>query len=95
MTRSDTIHGGIRAVIRAGTRVREVNAGFIEALFEMRGVMESLAARRAAERLSEAHLGALSECGAEFEEQATRGQIVVTAKAALLRAMRDHTASLP
>ena len=71
------LHGEGLVVLEpnAGARVRGVTAGFIEALFEMRAAMESLTARRAAERIGAADLERLQQAEDLLEQHAGRGEI--------------------
>jgi DNA-binding GntR family transcriptional regulator len=58
-----------------GARVRPVHAGFVEDLFDIRTAIETMLARRAAERRSEAHVAALRETEALLEALVERGEL--------------------
>lgn len=71
------LHGEGLVVLEpnAGARVRGVTVGFIEALFEMRAAMESLTARRAAERITPDVLVELQRAEDRLEQHAAKREI--------------------
>ena len=69
------LHGEGLVVIEPnrGARVRTIHKGFIEDLFDVRTALETMLARRAAERRSDAHLEALCEAEATLEAAVAAG----------------------
>ena len=69
------LHGEGLVVIEPnrGARVRTIHKGFIEDLFDVRTALETMLARRAAERRSDAHLEALREAEATLEAAVAAG----------------------
>ena len=58
-----------------GARVRPIHPGFVEDLFDIRAAIETMLARRAAERRSEAHLAELEAIEARLESLVNLGRI--------------------
>lgn len=56
-----------------GARVRSIDVGFVEDLFDIRSAIETMLARRAAERRGDAHLAALSAAEDDLEGRVSRG----------------------
>jgi DNA-binding GntR family transcriptional regulator len=69
------LHGEGLVVIEPnrGASVRPMYRGFIEDLFDMRSAIETMLARRAAERRSDAHLARLREAEGELEALVASG----------------------
>ena len=69
------LHGEGLVVIEPnrGARVRPMYSGFIEDLFDMRGAVETMLARRAAERRTAEHLARLREAAAKLEARVAAG----------------------
>ena len=69
------LHGEGLVVIEPnrGARVRPIYRGFIEDLFDVRCAIETMLARRAAERREARHLAALRAAAAELEAHVERG----------------------
>lgn len=55
-----------------GARVRSIDIGFVEDLFDIRSAIETMLARRAAERRVEAHLAALAAAEDDLEARVSR-----------------------
>jgi DNA-binding GntR family transcriptional regulator len=70
------LHGEGLVIIEPnrGARVRPLYAGFIEDLFDMRTALETMLARRAAVRRTDAHLLQLRRAAAELEGMVARGE---------------------
>jgi DNA-binding GntR family transcriptional regulator len=75
--------GLVELTPNCGARVRAVDAEFVANLFDLRVLIETLLARRAAERITPTEITALKEAGAEFEARAKNSD-----QAALLAANR-------
>lgn len=56
-----------------GARVRAIEPGFVEDLFDVRAAIETMLARRAAERRTEAHVSMLKETAAHLEALVAAG----------------------
>lgn len=69
------LHGEGLVVIEPnrGARVRTIHKGFIEDLFDVRTALETMLARRAAERRTEQHLAVLREAEANLEAAVAAG----------------------
>ncbi|MFC7399854.1 GntR family transcriptional regulator [Chelatococcus sp. GCM10030263] len=69
------LHGEGLVIIEPnrGARVRPVHIGFVEDLFDIRGAMETMLARRACERRTEGHIKRLEEVEAELEALVATG----------------------
>lgn len=69
------LHGEGLVVIEPnrGAHVRPIYAGFIEDLFDMRAAIETMLARRAAERRNADHLARLRTAAAKLEAHAAAG----------------------
>jgi DNA-binding GntR family transcriptional regulator len=69
------LHGEGLVVIAPsrGAHVRPIYHGFIEDLFDMRAAIETMLARRAAERRTDAHLKGLSDAAAKLEAHVAAG----------------------
>ena len=69
------LHGEGLVVIEPnrGARVRPIYRGFIEDLFDVRSALETMLARRAAERRTPQHLLQLREAAAKLESMAASG----------------------
>lgn len=69
------LHGEGLVVIEPnrGARVRPLYSGFIEDVFDVRGAIETMLARRAALRRTEQHLQALRGAAAKLEAMVTAG----------------------
>jgi DNA-binding GntR family transcriptional regulator len=69
------LHGEGLVVIEPnrGARVRPIYRGFIEDVFDVRSAIETMLARRAAERRSDAHLQRLREAAARLEAMVIAG----------------------
>jgi DNA-binding GntR family transcriptional regulator len=96
------LHGEGLVVIEPnrGARVRPIYRGFIEDVFDMRCAIETMLARRAAERREPAHLEALRRFAGELESFVDRGEYasVPIANRAFHRAINDaagHPGALP
>jgi len=96
------LHGEGLVVIEPnrGARVRPIYRGFIEDVFDMRCAIETMLARRAAERHEPAHLEALRRSASELEAFVDRGDYasVPIANRAFHRAINDaarHPGALP
>jgi len=96
------LHGEGLVVIEPnrGARVRPIYRGFIEDVFDMRCAIETMLARRAAERREPAHLEALRRSASELEAFVDRGDYasVPIANRAFHRAINDaarHPGALP
>jgi DNA-binding GntR family transcriptional regulator len=70
------LHGEGLVVIEPnrGARVRTVDLGFVEDLFDIRSAIETMLARRACERRTPAHLEALDEAEQELEALVAAGE---------------------
>ena len=96
------LHGEGLVVIEPnrGARVRPIYGGFIEDVFDMRCAIETMLARRAAERRQSQHLEALRSAASELETFVERGEYasVPIANRAFHRAINDaagHPGALP
>jgi DNA-binding GntR family transcriptional regulator len=71
------LHGEGLVVIEPnrGARVRPLHLGFVEDLFDIRSAIETMLARRAAERRGEQHLQRLAEAEEELEAMVAREDI--------------------
>ena len=58
-----------------GARVRPIHPGFVQDLFDIRSAIETMLARRAAERRTEAHLARLRDAEARLEALVASGEI--------------------
>ena len=58
-----------------GARVRPIHPGFVEDLFDIRSAMETMLARRAAERRTQAHIEQLKAAEARLESLVEAGRI--------------------
>lgn len=69
------LHGEGLVVIEPnrGARVRPIYRGFIEDVFDVRSAIETMLARRAAERRSDAHLQQLREAASRLEAMVVAG----------------------
>lgn len=56
-----------------GARVHPLHRGFVEDLFDVRSAIETMLARRAAERRTNEHLTQLRDLEAQLEERVSRG----------------------
>jgi DNA-binding GntR family transcriptional regulator len=87
------LHGEGLVVIEPnrGARVRPLYRGFIEDVFDMRGAIETLLARRAAERRSAGQLAALNDAAVRLEALVAAGDYagVPEANRAFHRAIND------
>jgi DNA-binding GntR family transcriptional regulator len=70
------LHGEGLVVIEPnrGARVRPIYRGFIEDVFDVRCAIETMLARRAAERREPRHLAALRDAAAELEAHVAAGE---------------------
>jgi DNA-binding GntR family transcriptional regulator len=77
------LHGEGLVVIEPnrGARVRPIYRGFIEDVFDVRGAIETMLARRAAERRSQHHLAQLREAAANLEALVVSGDYPAVALA--------------
>jgi DNA-binding GntR family transcriptional regulator len=77
------LHGEGLVVIEPhrGARVRPIYRGFIEDVFDVRGAIETMLARRAAERRSERHLLQLRDAAATLEARVAAGDYASVALA--------------
>jgi DNA-binding GntR family transcriptional regulator len=96
------LHGEGLVVIEPnrGARVRPIYRGFIEDVFDMRCAIETMLARRAAERRNDRHLAALRDAAARLEDRVAAGDhaSVPAANRAFHRAINDaagHPGALP
>ena len=96
------LHGEGLVVIEPnrGARVRPIYGGFIEDVFDMRCAVETMLARRAAERRDAHHLDALRRAAGDLEDHVAAGDYasVPVANRAVQRAINDaaaHPGALP
>lgn len=77
------LHGEGLVIIEPnrGARVRPVHIGFVEDLFDVRSAIETMLARRAAERHTEEDIRALNEAQGAFEERVAAGDFVSVPRA--------------
>jgi DNA-binding GntR family transcriptional regulator len=70
------LHGQGLVVIEhnRGARVRPIHIGFVEDLFDIRSAVETMLARRASERRTDAHLRQLQDAEADLEMFVARGE---------------------
>jgi DNA-binding GntR family transcriptional regulator len=71
------LHGEGLIVVESnrGARVRPIHPGFVEDLFDLRGAIETMLARRAAERRSQEHITKLTEAEERLEQLVANGNI--------------------
>ena len=96
------LHGEGLVVIEPnrGAHVRPMYSGFIEDLFDMRAAVETMLARRAAQRRTAEHLARLREAAAKLEAHVAAGayESVPIANREFHRVINDaagHPAALP
>lgn len=77
------LHGEGLVVIEPnrGARVQSMDRAFIEDLFDIRGAIETMLAKRAAERRTEAHIATLHAIEGELEARVQRGDYATVPEA--------------